>query len=87
MAGSVPSRPLGLSPDQFESFAHRFVGVAAELIGSLDGRQTVPSTSGAETVAAFDQPAPEVGLGDAVLDDQPASLCPAPAVKSAKAGD
>jgi aromatic-L-amino-acid decarboxylase len=62
-------RPLELSPEQFESLAHRVADAASDFVGSLDRRRTVPSTSGAQTSKAFDRPAPEEGLGDAVLDD------------------
>jgi aromatic-L-amino-acid/L-tryptophan decarboxylase len=64
-----PMRPLELSAAEFRALGHEVVDAAANFLATLDGRQTIPATSAAETASAFDQPLPEEGLGDAVLDD------------------
>jgi aromatic-L-amino-acid/L-tryptophan decarboxylase len=61
--------PLQLSAEQFDALAAQLFGVASEIVRSLDHRRTIPSTSGAETVAAFDLAAPEQGVGAAVVAD------------------
>ena len=61
--------PLQLSPDEFRRLAERVTEVATGFLASLDGRRTVSATEARDTAAAFDQPAPEHGVGDAVFDD------------------
>ena len=61
--------PLDLAPDEFRRLAERVTEVATEFLASLDGRRTVSATEARDTTAAFDQPAPEVGLGEAIVDD------------------
>jgi glutamate/tyrosine decarboxylase-like PLP-dependent enzyme len=43
--------------------------VATDFLTSLDGRRTVSESAAPDTAAAFDQPAPEYGLGDAIIAD------------------
>ena len=62
-------RPLELSAAEFRALGHEVVDAAADFLATLDGRQTLPATSVAETASAFDQPLSEEGLGDAVFDD------------------
>jgi aromatic-L-amino-acid decarboxylase len=62
-------RPLELSSDQFRGLAEQVVACAAEFVATLDDRRTIPPSSALETSALFDQPLPEAGLGDSVLDD------------------
>jgi aromatic-L-amino-acid decarboxylase len=62
-------RPLDVSPDEFEAFAHRVVAAAAEYLATLDDRVTVQPTSAASTSDAFDLPVPEEGVGESVIDD------------------
>jgi aromatic-L-amino-acid decarboxylase len=62
-------RPLELSAAEFRALGHEVVDAAADFLATLDGRRTVPATSAAETARVFDQPLPEEGLGEAVLDD------------------
>jgi aromatic-L-amino-acid/L-tryptophan decarboxylase len=61
--------PLELSAEQFDALAAQLFGVASEFVRSLDHRRTIPSTSGVETLAAFDLAAPEQGVGAAVVAD------------------
>jgi aromatic-L-amino-acid decarboxylase len=61
--------PLQLSPDEFRRLAERVTEVATGFLASLDSRRTVSATEARDTAAAFDQPAPEHGVGDAVFDD------------------
>jgi aromatic-L-amino-acid/L-tryptophan decarboxylase len=61
--------PLVLSPAQFRALADQVVAMAAEFVGTLEDRRTSPSTSAAQTSAAFEQPLPEEALGDGVLAD------------------
>ena len=58
--------PLDLSPGEFRALADAVVALAAEFVGDLDDRRTVPATSALDT-AAFDLPLPEEGLGQAAL--------------------
>jgi aromatic-L-amino-acid/L-tryptophan decarboxylase len=62
-------RPLELSAAEFRVLGHQVVDAAAEFLATLDGRQTFPATSAAETASAFDQPLPEEGFGNVVFDD------------------
>jgi aromatic-L-amino-acid decarboxylase len=61
--------PLQLSAEEFRVLAERVTDAATEFLATLDDRQTSPSTSAAQTAAAFDQPLAEEGLGAAALDD------------------
>ena len=61
--------PLQLSPDEFRRLAERVTEVATGFLASLDSRRTVSATEARDTAGAFDQPAPEHGVGDAVFDD------------------
>jgi aromatic-L-amino-acid decarboxylase len=60
---------LQLSPAEFRSLAEKVVTAAAAYVATIDDRRTVPATTGARTAAAFEQPLPEAGIGEAVLDD------------------
>jgi glutamate/tyrosine decarboxylase-like PLP-dependent enzyme len=61
--------PLQVSPDQFRRLADRVTELATDFLASLDSRRTVSATAAGDTAAVFDQPAPEQGLGDAIIDD------------------
>src|SRR5437016_5820639 len=61
--------PLELPADGFRVLAERVVDAAADFLATLDERRTFPTTSAAGTAAAFDLPLPEVGVGEAALDD------------------
>ena len=61
--------PLQLSPDEFRRLAERVTEVATGFLASLDSRRTVSATVARDTAGAFDQAAPEQGVGDAILDD------------------
>jgi aromatic-L-amino-acid/L-tryptophan decarboxylase len=69
MGETLVMRPLQLSADEFRRLAERVTGVAADFVASLEGRRTVSATVARDTAAALDQPAPEHGLGAAVIDD------------------
>jgi aromatic-L-amino-acid/L-tryptophan decarboxylase len=69
MGETLVMRPLQLSADEFRRLAERVTGVATDFVASLEGRRTVSATVARDTAAAFDQPAPEHGLGAAVIDD------------------
>jgi aromatic-L-amino-acid decarboxylase len=60
---------LQRSADEFARLADRVVAAATDYLRALDERRTLPATSAADTESTFDQPMPEQGLGDAVLDD------------------
>jgi glutamate/tyrosine decarboxylase-like PLP-dependent enzyme len=57
-----------LTPEEFRALADRVVDLAASLLAGLPTARAFPETSGAETLAAFDAPLPEDGLGPAALD-------------------
>jgi len=59
---------LPLTPDEFRTLADRVVELAAGLLAELPTVRAFPETSGGETLAAFDAPLPEDGLGPAALD-------------------
>jgi len=59
---------LPLTPDEFRTLADRVVELAAGLLAELPTARAFPETSGGETLAAFDAPLPEDGLGPAALD-------------------
>ena len=61
--------PLELSPDEFRALGARVVEDAAGYLTTLGERQIVPPLSGADSLAAFDAPIPEEGLGPAAFDD------------------
>ncbi|HYX75683.1 MAG TPA: hypothetical protein VE757_00780, partial [Gaiellaceae bacterium] len=61
--------PLELTGEQFDGLAAQLLDVASEIVRSLDQGRTIPSTSGAETAAAFDLSVPEKGVGAAVVAD------------------
>jgi len=61
--------PLRLSPEEFRSLADRVTEVATDFLSDLETRRTVSESSGGDTAAAFDQPLPEVGLGEGIVDD------------------
>jgi aromatic-L-amino-acid decarboxylase len=61
--------PLELSAEEFDALAAQVLDVASEIVRSLDQRRTIPSTSGAETAAAFDLAAPQQGVRAAVVAD------------------
>jgi aromatic-L-amino-acid decarboxylase len=60
--------PLRVSADEFRAFAEGVNRLAADFLDSLDERRTVSATSASDT-AAFSQPLPEEGVGEAVLRD------------------
>src|SRR5262249_55381783 len=60
---------LPLTPEQFRDLADRVIDLAAETLAGLPEARAFPETSGAETMAAFDGPVPEAGVGAAALDD------------------
>jgi aromatic-L-amino-acid/L-tryptophan decarboxylase len=59
---------LDVSPDEFRTLAEAVNGLAASFLTSLDDRQTVSPTSGADT-SGFDVPVAEEGIGDSILRD------------------
>ena len=61
--------PLELSPDEFRALGARVVEDAAGYLTTLGERPIVPPLSGADSLAAFDAPIPEEGLGPAAFDD------------------
>ena len=60
---------LQLSADEFRRLAEAVTAVATDFVASLETRRTVSATVGRDTAAAFDRPAPEHGVGDAVIND------------------
>ena len=60
---------LAVSPEQFLRLAQRAASVAADHLASLDVRLIAPTVTGEEMERAFGGDAPEVGLGEAALDD------------------
>ena len=64
----MPER-LPLTPEEFQRLADRVIELAARTLDRLPAERSFPETSGAETLAAFDGPAPEVGVREAALDD------------------
>jgi aromatic-L-amino-acid decarboxylase len=60
--------PLQLSPEEFRRLADRIAAAAIEFLATLDGRPIFPPTSGPQTAAVFEGPAPEDGMGEAALD-------------------
>jgi len=60
---------LPLTPDEFRQLANRVVDLAAQMLARLPEEPAFPTTSGRETLAVFDRPPPEEGLGPAALDD------------------
>jgi aromatic-L-amino-acid/L-tryptophan decarboxylase len=61
--------PLQLSADEFRRLAEAVTGVATDFVAGLESRRTVSATVARDTTAAFDLPAPEHGVRDAVIDD------------------
>jgi aromatic-L-amino-acid/L-tryptophan decarboxylase len=61
--------PLQLSSEEFRRLAERVTELATEFLASLDDRRTVSATAARDTTAAFELPAPEQGLGEAIIDD------------------
>jgi aromatic-L-amino-acid/L-tryptophan decarboxylase len=61
--------PLQLSPEEFRTLADRVAAAATEFLATLEGRPVLPPTSGAQTAALFEAPAPEAGMGEAAFDD------------------
>ena len=59
---------LPLTAEEFRALADRVADLAAGLLAGLPTARAFPETSGAETLAAFDAPLPEDGLGPAALD-------------------
>jgi len=49
--------------------AHRVVDEVSRYLGDVDKKPIRPGSTGAETLALFAQPAPEVGLGAAAFDE------------------
>jgi len=66
--GAERMERLPLTPEEFRALADRVVDLAASLLAGLPTARAFPETSGAETLAAFDAPLPEDGLGPAALD-------------------
>jgi hypothetical protein len=62
-------RPLELSEDRFRMLAHRVVDEVSRYLSDVDKKPIRPGSTGAETLALFAQPAPEVGLGAAAFDE------------------
>jgi len=62
-------RALSLSPQEFRSLAYRVTDVATDLLSGLDARRTFSDSAGEDTTAAFDQPLPEAGVREAIVDD------------------
>ena len=60
--------PLQLSPEEFRRLADRVAAAATEFLATLDHRPIVPPTSGTQTAALFEGPAPEEGMGEAAFD-------------------
>lgn len=61
---------LKISGAEFRRVADEVVELCAELIDSLDERESWPvGTTGASVLADFDRPAPEDGVGAAALED------------------
>lgn len=58
-----------MAPEAFRDLAAQIVDASADYLASLDDRRTTPAVSGAETATLFDGPLPEVGIGEAVVDD------------------
>jgi len=60
---------LQVFPSEFRRLLDAVMAAANDFVETIDDRRTMPATSGQMTTAAFDRPAPEEGLGMAVLDD------------------
>ena len=60
--------PLQLSPEEFRRLADRVAAAATEFLATLDSRPIFPLTSGPQTAALFEGPAPEEGMGEAAFD-------------------
>jgi aromatic-L-amino-acid decarboxylase len=61
--------PLQLSAGEFRKLAERVTELATDFLASLDDRRTVSATGARDTTMSFDQPLPEQGFGEAVIDD------------------
>jgi glutamate/tyrosine decarboxylase-like PLP-dependent enzyme len=66
---TLPMPTLELSANDFRRLAARVTEVATGFLGDLDKRDTVSTTSSADTSQAFDLPLLEEGIGEAVIDD------------------
>src|SRR3954453_2085568 len=60
---------LALDPGEYRYLATRAVDLTAELLEKLPELPSFPQTTGEKSVAAFDSPLPEQGVGRAVMDD------------------
>jgi aromatic-L-amino-acid decarboxylase len=64
--------PLHLSDEEFRAAAREVADAAAVFLETLDERPIRPPYSGVQVAQMFGGPAPEQGMGRAVLDDLPA---------------
>ena len=60
---------LALEPSEYRILATRAVDLTTELLEKLPQLPSFPQTTGARSLAAFDGPLPEEGIGRAVMDD------------------
>jgi glutamate/tyrosine decarboxylase-like PLP-dependent enzyme len=60
---------LDLSAEQYRKLAHRAADLTADFLKQLPDMPTFPQTTGEDSIAAFDRPLPESGLGEAAFDD------------------
>jgi aromatic-L-amino-acid decarboxylase len=76
-AGGVPAAAVGspvmaaldVPDDVFRHLAARIVDRSASYLATLDARPVVPRVSGEDTLALFDRPAPETGIGEGIVDE------------------
>lgn len=66
-----PTRPLCLPPLAFHRLAQRITQLATDYLTALPTAPAFPETSGEQTLALFDAPLPEAGLGEAAFDALP----------------
>jgi glutamate/tyrosine decarboxylase-like PLP-dependent enzyme len=60
---------LELTPEEFQRVASRAVDLATEYLRGLREMPAFPHLSGEETMAMFDEPVPERGIGDAAIEE------------------
>jgi aromatic-L-amino-acid/L-tryptophan decarboxylase len=60
---------LALPPDVFRRLAAQVADLSVDYLSGADARSILPTLSAPEIVAMFDGPVPEVGIGDAVVED------------------
>ena len=66
--------PLEISSSQFRRLAERVAQQAADYLEHVDSMPIAPAISGEKTVRLFDAILPELGIGEAALDDLPEVL-------------